>query len=37
MNYGNGMMGGGTGIWTLIGVLVVVLLVIVIFKLLNKK
>ena len=32
-----GMMGGGMWIWTVIGVLVVVLLVVVITKLSNKK
>jgi uncharacterized membrane protein len=37
MNYTNGWMGGGMWIWTVIGVLVVVLLVIVITKLSNKK
>jgi uncharacterized membrane protein len=37
MNYTNGWMGGGMLIWTVIGVLVVVLLVVVITKLSNKK
>jgi uncharacterized membrane protein len=37
MNYTNGWMGGGMWIWTVIGVLVVVLLVVVITKLSNKK
>ena len=37
MNYTNGWMGGGMWIWTVIGVLVVVLLVVVIIKLSNKK
>ena len=37
MNYTNGWMGGGLWIWTVIGVLVVVLLVIVITMLSNKK
>ena len=37
MNYTNGWMDGGMWIWTVIGVLVVVLLVIVITKLSNKK
>jgi uncharacterized membrane protein len=36
MNYANGWMGGGMWIWTVMGVLVVVLLVVVINKLLNK-
>ena len=36
MNYTNGWMGGGMWIWTVIGVLVVVLLVVVITKLSNK-
>ena len=30
MNYGHGLMGGGMWIWTVIGVLVVILLVVVI-------
>ena len=37
MNYTNGWMGGGMWFWTVIGVLVVVLLVVVITKLSNKK
>jgi hypothetical protein len=37
MNYTNGWMGGGMWIWTAIGLLVVVLLVVVITKLSNKK
>jgi uncharacterized membrane protein len=37
MNYTNGWMDGGMWIWTVIGVLVVVLLVVVITKLSNKK
>ena len=37
MNYTNGWMGGGMWIWTVIGVLVVVLLIVVIIKLSNKK
>jgi uncharacterized membrane protein len=37
MNYTNGWMGGGMWIWTVIGILVVVLLVVVITKLSNKK
>ena len=37
MNYTNGWMGGGMWIWTVIGVLVVVLLVVMIIKLSNKK
>jgi hypothetical protein len=36
MNYADGWMGGGMWIWTVIGVLVVVLLVIVISKLSKK-
>jgi len=32
MNYTDGWMGGGMGIWTVIGVLVVVLLVVVMNK-----
>ena len=36
MNHTNGWMGGGMWIWTVIGVLVVVLLVIAINKLSNK-
>jgi uncharacterized membrane protein len=36
MNYTDGWMGGGMWIWTVIGVLVVVLLVIVISKLSKK-
>jgi uncharacterized membrane protein len=32
MNYTDGWMGGGMGIWTVIGVLVVVLLVVVMTK-----
>ena len=36
MNYTNGWMGGGMWIWTVIGILVVVLLVVVITKLSNK-
>jgi hypothetical protein len=32
----NGWMGGGTWLWTVIGILVVVLLVVVITKLLKK-
>ena len=36
MNDTHGWMGGGMWIWTVIGVLVVVLLVVVISKLLNK-
>jgi len=37
MNHTNGWMGGGMWIWTVIGVLVVVLLVVAITKLSNKK
>jgi len=41
MNHTDGWMSGGTGggmwLWTVIGVLVVVLLVVVITKLFNKK
>ena len=37
MNYTNGWMGGGMWIWTVISILVVVLLVVVITKLSNKK
>jgi uncharacterized membrane protein len=37
MNYTNGWMDGGMWIWMVIGVLVVVLLVVVITKLSNKK
>jgi uncharacterized membrane protein len=37
MNYTNGWMGGGMWIWTVIGILVVVLLVVMITKLSNKK
>jgi uncharacterized membrane protein len=37
MDSANGWMGGGMWIWTLIGVLVVVLLVVVINKQSNKK
>jgi uncharacterized membrane protein len=37
MNYTNGWMGGGMWLWTVISVLVVVLLVVVITKLYNKK
>ena len=37
MNYTNGWMGGGMWIWTVIGILVVVLLVVVITKVSNKK
>jgi len=37
MNYTNGWMDGGMWIWTVIGVLMVVLLVVVIIKLSNKK
>ena len=36
MNYTDGWMGGGMWIWTVIGVLVVVLLVVVINKLSKK-
>ena len=36
MNYSNGWMGGGMWIWTVIGVLVVVLLFVVIGKLFKK-
>jgi len=40
MNHGdswmNGWMGGGAPIWTLVGVLAVVLLAVVIYKLLKK-
>ena len=36
MNHGYGWMGGGMWIWTVIGVLVVVLLVVVINKAPNK-
>jgi len=36
MNHAGGWMGGGMWIWTVIGVLVVVLLVVVINKLLKK-
>jgi uncharacterized membrane protein len=32
MHYGNGWMGGGMWLWTLIGVLIVVLLVVLIGK-----
>ena len=37
MNYTNEWMGGGMWLWTVISVLVVVLLVVVITKLYNKK
>jgi len=36
LNYTDRWMGGGMWIWTVIGVLVVVLLVVVLNKLLNK-
>jgi len=36
MNHTDGWMGGGMWIWTVIGVLVVVLLVVVIIKLTKK-
>jgi uncharacterized membrane protein len=36
MNFSNGWMGGGTWLWTTIGVLVVVLLVIIIVKQFKK-
>jgi hypothetical protein len=36
MNYNNGWMGGGMWIWTVLGVMVVVLLVVVINKLSKK-
>jgi len=36
MHYGNGWMGGGMWLWTLIGVLVVVLLVVLIAKVSRK-
>ena len=36
MNHTIGWMGGGMWIWTVIGVLVVVLLVVVIYRLSNK-
>jgi uncharacterized membrane protein len=36
MHYGNGWMGGGMWLWTLIGVLVVVLLVVLIGKVSRK-
>jgi len=37
MNHTNGWMGGGMWLWTAIGILVVVLLVVLISKLSNKK
>ena len=37
MNHTNGWLGGGMWVWTVIGVLVVVLLVVAITKLSNKK
>lgn len=37
MNHTNGWMGGGMWLWTVIGALVVVLLVVLINKLSNKK
>lgn len=37
MNHSNGWMGGGMWLWWVIGVLVVVLLVVAITKLSNKK
>jgi len=36
MNHADGWMGGGIWIWTVIGVLVMVLLVVVIIKLSNR-
>jgi len=36
MHYGNGWMGGGMWLWTLIGVLVVILLVVLIGKVSRK-
>jgi len=36
MHYGNGWMGGGMWLWTLIGVLIVVLLVVLIGKVSRK-
>jgi uncharacterized membrane protein len=36
MNHGYGWMGGGTWLWTVIGVLVVVLLVVLIIKVSKK-
>ena len=37
MNHGYGWMGGGMGLWTVIGVLVVVLLIILITKMSAKR
>jgi len=37
MNHTYGWMGGGMGIYTVIGVLLVILLVVVIIKMSNKK
>ena len=37
MNHTNGWMGGGMWLWTVIGVLVVVLLVVLITKVSNKQ
>jgi len=36
MHYGNGWMGGGMWLWTLIGVLVVILLVVLIGRVSRK-